>query len=88
MRKTLRSTFAAWDGFRPKINEGGAYTPPQWTDADRLLQELWPQGIPATICQYYFDIGNYVDPSSNLSVWRTNDHATSIQRQSVTQGNE
>eukprot|EP00973_Karenia_brevis_P039999 5521813-Karenia_brevis.AAC.1 len=74
--------------YPPQVNEGGAYTPPQWTDADRLMQELWTQVIQATICQYYFDTGNNVDPSSTASVWRTNDHQTSIQRQSMTQGNE
>eukprot|EP00973_Karenia_brevis_P002697 368634-Karenia_brevis.AAC.1 len=66
--------------FPPQINEGGVYTPPQWTDADQLPQQLWPQGIPATICHYFFDIGNNVDPSTNAFVWRTNDHTTSSHR--------
>eukprot|EP00973_Karenia_brevis_P079125 10978785-Karenia_brevis.AAC.1 len=42
----------------------------------------------ATICQYHFDIGNDVDPSTNASVWRKTENTTSIHRQSVTQGNE
>eukprot|EP00973_Karenia_brevis_P045200 6261381-Karenia_brevis.AAC.1 len=43
--------------YPPQVNAGDSYTPPQWTDAPRLPQELWPQDITATICHPLYRYG-------------------------------